>query len=663
MRPALYLSGALSVLAANPVDNVVKMLEDMAAQLTADAKADKKVYDKLSCWCKSAIPGAEAAIEKAQTCIKEETAKDKGETGKANKLADAIAKLEESIKEKSADLKAKNDEAAKKTEEQTKNDAELTKILTAIAGALEKLGGGKAFLQVTSQELQTTANTLKRAIGDMGLNIVQTLRPSQRKLLEEFVQQPSYGAYQNQSGQILGILSSMKDEFTVDQENAAAEYEKYMGAYAEAKAILEETIASETESVAKKTEEKLQAEAAAAEAKAAAQECENQLEDETGLRAGAIDTCQTAAKDYEMRTGDRAKEEKAVAEAIKILDSPNVRSTFDKMSGATFFIQESETDKESQKEAEEKRQRIAGKATQHLKAAAMKYKDTRFSILAQEVMLFKKREGWQKKVCGAVKKVISEIEADIAADLQEKDGCVSAINEMKKTIGDLTNDISSSEADLEAIETAIETLTAQIEEQEQIIADKKKSMNEMTGQREEEHTNFLEQQKFDQASVKFVKQAMAVLKNVYEQNDFLQTKSQQPQPGGFSTYKKKQGGSVLTALQDIVNSTEQALADNLEEENAAQAVYEQFVKETNASIVTAEETVNTKTGEKAQKETERVNEEKVLSGLKQEKDAEMKARKAKISSCKFIQDNFDVRKTAMNQEKKELVDALTILEC
>jgi len=52
-----------------------------------------------------------------------------------------------------------------------------------------------------------------------------------------------------------------------------------------------------------------------------------------------------------------------------------------------------------------------------------------------------------------------------------------------------------------------------------------------------------------------------------------------------------------------------------------------------------------------------------LKGLNEEKDAETKAREAKITSCKFIQDNFDVRKTSMNQEKKELVDALTILEC
>jgi hypothetical protein len=442
----------------------------------------------------------------------------------------------------------------------------------------------------------------------------------------------------------------MKDEFTEDQRVAAQEYDEFMAAYEEAKSILEQTIATEKETKAKKEEQKLQAEAAAAEAKAAAEECKKQMEDETGLRASAIETCQTAAKDYETRTNDREKETKAVAEALKILTDPAIRTTFDKMSGAVSFIQTGET--------EEKRNHIAKKAVSALKAAGRKYKDSRFMILAQQVSMLKKREGWQKKVCAAVHKVIKEIESDIKSDLEEKDGCVAAINNMQKKIGDLTNDISAADADLEAINAAIETLTSQIEEQEAIIAAKKKDMNEMTDTRSEEHKNFLSQQKFDQASVRFIKQAMAVLESVYKQNSFIQQ-----QPEGFGEMKKKAGGSVLTMLQNIVNETEQAFADNLSEENAAQAVYEQFVKETNASIEAAVETVNTKTGEKAQKETERVNTEEVLKGLNTEKTAEEKAREAKIASCKFIQDNFEVRKTAMNQEKKELVDALTILEC
>jgi len=639
---------ASTVLAANPVDNVVKMLEEMSAQLTKDAKTDKKVYDKLSCWCKSTIPGAEAAIETADTCIKEETATAKSKTGTANERASQVAKLEESIAEKSEELKQKNGEAAKRTEDQKKNDAELTKIITAIAGALEKLSPGKAFLQVTEKEMSATAAVLRGAMENYGMRVANALRPSQRKALNSFLAQPSYGAYQSASGGIIGILASMKDEFTTDQEFSAAEHEKFMAAYSEAKAIFEKTIASETATVAKKTEEKLAAEAAASEAKTAAEECKKQLEDETGLRASAIETCQTAAKDYELRTGDRETEAKAVAEAIKILTSPEIRSTFDKMSGAVTFFQESE----------ESQNHKAKKVTAALRAAGQKYKDARFMILAQEVSLLKKREGWQKKVCAAVKKVISEIETDITNDLEEKNGCVQAINDLEKKIGDLTNDISGAEADLESINTAIETLTSQIDELEAIIAEKKKDMNEMTDRRSEEHGAFLEQQKFDSASVKFVKQAMAVLESVYKQNSFLQN-----QPQGFSEHKKKAGGSVLTALQNIVNTTEQALADNLEEENASQAVYEQFVKETHNSIVSAQETVDTKVGERAQKETERVNKEEELKGLNEIKSTEEKARKAKIASCKFIQDNFEVRKTAMNQEKKELVDALTILEC
>jgi len=62
-------------------------LEDMAAQLNADGKSDKKVYDKVNCWCKATIPSAEGAIEQADTCIKEESATAKAQTGIANERA------------------------------------------------------------------------------------------------------------------------------------------------------------------------------------------------------------------------------------------------------------------------------------------------------------------------------------------------------------------------------------------------------------------------------------------------------------------------------------------------------------------------------------------------------------------------------------------------
>lgn len=56
MKLALFstVGSALLLQAAErPVSKVVKLLNDMKTELEADAKDDKEVYEKLSCWCRT----------------------------------------------------------------------------------------------------------------------------------------------------------------------------------------------------------------------------------------------------------------------------------------------------------------------------------------------------------------------------------------------------------------------------------------------------------------------------------------------------------------------------------------------------------------------------------------------------------------------------------
>merc|ERR1719327_1394393 len=64
-----------------PVSKVITLLKDMQAELEAEAKADKEVYDTFACWCETnekektkAIADAEAKIKELNTLIEELTA-------------------------------------------------------------------------------------------------------------------------------------------------------------------------------------------------------------------------------------------------------------------------------------------------------------------------------------------------------------------------------------------------------------------------------------------------------------------------------------------------------------------------------------------------------------------------------------------------------------
>jgi len=52
-----------------PITRVVHLLEEMKAQVEAEAKEDEKLYGKMKCWCKTNEREKTAAVEKAKTQI------------------------------------------------------------------------------------------------------------------------------------------------------------------------------------------------------------------------------------------------------------------------------------------------------------------------------------------------------------------------------------------------------------------------------------------------------------------------------------------------------------------------------------------------------------------------------------------------------------------
>merc|ERR1719174_3266719 len=96
---ALLASASASVSdAPNPVLKVVKMLEDMQAQLKAEAKGDEEAYDKMECYCRTndaekskAISDATLKSEELKHAIDENTAKSSTLTSEIAALKDEIA--------------------------------------------------------------------------------------------------------------------------------------------------------------------------------------------------------------------------------------------------------------------------------------------------------------------------------------------------------------------------------------------------------------------------------------------------------------------------------------------------------------------------------------------------------------------------------------------
>merc|ERR1719355_483248 len=107
---ALLASASASVSdAPNPVLKVVKMLEDMQAQLKAEAKGDEEAYDKMQCYCRTNDAEKSKAISDGETKSAELTHAIEENTAKASTLSSEIDTL-------NAEIAANQDGLAKSTE-------------------------------------------------------------------------------------------------------------------------------------------------------------------------------------------------------------------------------------------------------------------------------------------------------------------------------------------------------------------------------------------------------------------------------------------------------------------------------------------------------------------------------------------------------------------
>merc|ERR1712130_399552 len=130
----------------------------------------------------------------------------------------------------------------------------------------------------------------------------------------------------------------------------------------------------------------------------------------------------------------------------------------------------------------------------------------------------------------------------------------------------------------------------------------------------------------------------------------LQEPAGPPPPAGFEAYKKNQAsGGVMGMIQQIIDDAKAMEAEAIRSEEDAQKAYEDFVKETNASIEEKSKDIVNKSETKAKEAT--LLELEQLSNM----NAELH------QSCDFVMKNFDVRQTARDEEIEALKQAKAIL--
>merc|ERR1719189_1590676 len=117
----------------------------------------------------------------------------------------------------------------------------------------------------------------------------------------------------------------------------------------------------------------------------------------------------------------------------------------------------------------------------------------------------------------------------------------------------------------------------------------------------------------------------------------------------------------MSMIEEIINDAKAMEAEAIRSEEDAQKAYEDFVKETNASIEAKSKEIVNKSEEKAKAESDLVETKKakeaVLLELKQLSNYNAELHQ----SCDFVLKNFDLRQTARDEEVEALRQAKAIL--
>merc|ERR1719190_74244 len=144
-------------------------------------------------------------------------------------------------------------------------------------------------------------------------------------------------------------------------------------------------------------------------------------------------------------------------------------------------------------------------------------------------------------------------------------------------------------AKIEDLELTIKTLTEEIESLKAEIAEMQVQLKRAGENREKENKEFQMTVADQRETQKLLQAALNVLSEFYGKKEKAALLQQEPvgppPPPGFEAYKKNAAsGGVMSMIQQIISDAKAMEAETIRSEEDAQKAYEDFVKETNASI-------------------------------------------------------------------------------
>jgi len=251
-------------------------------------------------------------------------------------------------------------------------------------------------------------------------------------------------------------------------------------------------------------------------------------------------------------------------------------------------------------------------------------------------------------------------------EIKHKDFCTDEFNTNQLQTEKKEREKKDLIAKIEDLEMTIKSLADAIDKLKAEIAEMQVQMKRAGEDREKENKEFQTTVADQRATQKLLKAALTVLQDFYGKKAAFMQKKQEPAgpppPPGFEEYKKNAAsGGVMKMIEEIINDAKAMEAEAIRSEEDAQKAYEDFVKETNASIEAKSKEIVNKSEEKAKAESDLVETKEAKEAVMLELEQLSNYNAELHQSCDFIMKNFDIRQTARDEEIEALKQAKAIL--
>jgi chromosome segregation ATPase len=613
-----------------PIAKVVRLLNDMQKQLQKEAEQDEEAYEQMVCWCETNDKEKSKAVTLAGQRITQLESDIEAYSAKVTQLTTDIETLTEQVTELDQSLDKATEVRDKELAEFNAEEKDMIQSITSLKGAV-------VTLSKANSEVQTESLLQVRSLLQHHASKHRHLLARQGMVLNLLQEKTSHRTATPASGEIFGMLKQMKESFETNLAESKKEEEQGATEYSQLKEAKTKEIAAGKSQTETKEVELADAKDKGAQAAQDLKDTKAQLAADEEFLADMRPTCASADKEYEARVKARTAEIQAVSETIGILTSDEANDAFTK---SMSFVQR------TMKKTAVRREQ----ASQLLREASKKFKSVQLLNLASSARL------------DAFGKVIEQISATVDAlkqeqkdEVKDRDFCISELNANEKETAKYTDQHTALEQKIADLTASITDLSESIAALKQEVTDTQVGMKKAGEVRKAENTDFNVVVADQRATQAILKKALDRLKETY---GFVQEEEGQPEQKTYA--KSAGGGGALAMIEEIVQESKDLEQKALGDEQASQAAYEGYIKDSNKAITAATTDIANKADSKAKADQALAEAD---GDRKATVDTLLKLGEmgAQIhSQCDFLLKNFEARQSARTEEMDALNQAKQI---